>query len=75
MQTTINTTLSELQPVLERLSLPSETKLKITFEDNDPGWETRRREMAMDAIKKLRGSGNGKLLNALLEERARERTR
>nr|VFJ89673.1 MAG: hypothetical protein BECKH772B_GA0070898_1000613 [Candidatus Kentron sp. H]VFJ96337.1 MAG: hypothetical protein BECKH772A_GA0070896_1010213 [Candidatus Kentron sp. H]VFK05202.1 MAG: hypothetical protein BECKH772C_GA0070978_102467 [Candidatus Kentron sp. H] len=75
MQTTINTTLSELQPVLNRLSLPSETKLRITFEENDPDWEARKREMAMNAMEKLRGSGNGKLLDALLEERARERTR
>nr|VFJ99319.1 MAG: hypothetical protein BECKLFY1418A_GA0070994_10978 [Candidatus Kentron sp. LFY] len=45
MQTTINTTLSELQPVLNRLSLPSETKLRITFEENDPDWEARKREM------------------------------
>nr|VFJ46055.1 MAG: hypothetical protein BECKFM1743A_GA0114220_100329 [Candidatus Kentron sp. FM]VFJ73059.1 MAG: hypothetical protein BECKFM1743C_GA0114222_106982 [Candidatus Kentron sp. FM]VFK06423.1 MAG: hypothetical protein BECKFM1743B_GA0114221_100175 [Candidatus Kentron sp. FM] len=75
MRTTIDTTLSELQPVLDRLSLPSETKLRITLEQNDPDWETRRRERAMEAMKKLRGSGNGKLLDALLEERARERTR
>jgi len=75
MQTTIDTTLAELQPVLDRLSLPSETKLKITFEQNDPDWEARRRERAREAMKKLRGSGNGQLLDALLEERARERAR
>nr|VFJ68263.1 MAG: hypothetical protein BECKDK2373B_GA0170837_12098 [Candidatus Kentron sp. DK]VFJ69564.1 MAG: hypothetical protein BECKDK2373C_GA0170839_12235 [Candidatus Kentron sp. DK] len=75
MQTTINTTLSELQPVLNRLSLPSETKLRITFEENEAGSEIWEREKVIAAIEKLQGSGNGKLLDALLEERARERTR
>nr|VFK24112.1 MAG: hypothetical protein BECKMB1821G_GA0114241_100727 [Candidatus Kentron sp. MB]VFK30501.1 MAG: hypothetical protein BECKMB1821I_GA0114274_10169 [Candidatus Kentron sp. MB]VFK75276.1 MAG: hypothetical protein BECKMB1821H_GA0114242_10198 [Candidatus Kentron sp. MB] len=75
MLTTINTTLSELQPVLNRLSLPSETKLKITFEDNDPDREKWEREKVRAAIEKLRGSGNGELFDALLEERARERGR
>nr|VFK25083.1 MAG: hypothetical protein BECKMB1821G_GA0114241_101130 [Candidatus Kentron sp. MB]VFK29837.1 MAG: hypothetical protein BECKMB1821I_GA0114274_101220 [Candidatus Kentron sp. MB]VFK74962.1 MAG: hypothetical protein BECKMB1821H_GA0114242_101320 [Candidatus Kentron sp. MB] len=75
MLTTINTTLSELQPVLNRLSLPSETKLKITFEDNDPDREKWEREKVRAAIKKLQSSGNGELFDALLEERARERGR
>nr|VFJ64455.1 MAG: hypothetical protein BECKDK2373B_GA0170837_11379 [Candidatus Kentron sp. DK] len=75
MQTTINTTLSELQPVLNRLSLPSETKLQVTFEKNEAGSEIRKRERAIAAIEELKGSGNGKLLDALLEERARERRR
>nr|VFJ61741.1 MAG: hypothetical protein BECKFW1821B_GA0114236_106719 [Candidatus Kentron sp. FW]VFJ62003.1 MAG: hypothetical protein BECKFW1821A_GA0114235_11214 [Candidatus Kentron sp. FW] len=75
MQTTIDTTLSELQPVLDRLSLPSETKLRITFEDNDPDREIWQREKVIAAIEKLQGSGNGQLLDALLEERARERGR
>nr|VFJ65088.1 MAG: hypothetical protein BECKDK2373B_GA0170837_11455 [Candidatus Kentron sp. DK]VFJ70170.1 MAG: hypothetical protein BECKDK2373C_GA0170839_12462 [Candidatus Kentron sp. DK] len=75
MQTTINTTLSELQPVLNRFSLPLETKLRITFEKNEADSEIRKRERAIAAIEELKGSGNGKLLDALLEERARERRR
>nr|VFK49222.1 MAG: hypothetical protein BECKTC1821E_GA0114239_11653 [Candidatus Kentron sp. TC] len=75
MQTTIDTTLSELQPVLDRLSLPSETKLRITFEENEADSKIWEREKVRAAIEKLQGSGNSELLNALLEERTRERAR
>jgi len=75
MPTAINTTLSELRPFLDHLSLPSKTKLKIIFEDNDTDSEIRKRQMAIDAMGKLKGSGNGNLVDALLRERAKDRTR
>ena len=71
MSTKINITLSELQSFLNHLSLPSETRLSIVFDDNDASVEILKRKRAIDAIKKLKGSGNGNLTNALLKERQR----
>ena len=71
MSTKINITLSELQSFLNHLSLPSETRLSIVFDDNNVSVEIMKRERAIDAIKKLKCSGNGNLTTALLKERQR----
>ncbi len=73
MSTTINITVSELQLFLNHLSLPSETRLSIIFDDNDASVEILKRKRAIDAIKKLKGSGNGNLTNALLKEREKDK--
>lgn len=69
---TINITLSELQFFFENIALPSETKLTITFDDNAAA-EMLKRRRYVEAMKKLRGSGNGNLVETLLRERRRDR--
>ena len=73
MSTTINITLSELKFYLNHLSLPSETQLRIIFDDDNIAVEILKRKRAIDAMKKLRGSGNGNLVNALLREREKDK--
>lgn len=73
MSTAINTTLSELQFFLNHLGLPSETRIRVIFEDNNTSVEILKRKMAIESMKKLRGSGNGNLLNALLREREKDK--
>ncbi len=75
MTTAINVTLSEFNAILNNIRLPSETRLTVTFEDEKSGIEILRRKKAVEAMKKLRGSGNGKLLNALLHEREKDKVK
>lgn len=55
------------------MELPSETRIKIIFEDNNTATRMLKYKRATDAMKKLKGSGNGNLLNALLIERMRDK--
>ena len=68
-------TLAEFQSLLQVVRLPSETTLTVTFEDEQATLALIKRKKALDAMRKLRGSGNGNLVNALLHERQRERER
>ena len=68
-------TLSELESLLRHLKLPSDTKLTVIFEDKRTGAEVLRRKKALAAMKKLKGSGNGRLVSTLLEERAKDKLR
>jgi hypothetical protein len=72
MSTAIDITLSEFQFFLKHLELPSETRLRIIFEDNAAS-EMLKRKRAIESMRKLRGSGNGNLLNALLREREKDK--
>ncbi len=67
-------TLSEFQSLLQGVRLPLETMLTVTFEDEHAALMLKRQK-AVNAMRKLRGSGNGNLVNALLQERKRERER
>ncbi len=62
-------TLRELGTILDELKLPEETRLTIIFEDQDMGLKALKRKKALEAMKRLKGSGNGNLVNALLRER------
>lgn len=73
MSTAINVTLSEFQALLNYVRLPSETRLIIRFEDDKSGIEILKRKRAIEAMQKLRGSGNGNLINALLRERKKDK--
>ncbi len=68
-------TLSEFQSLLQGVRLPLETMLTVTFEDEHTALVILKRQKALNAMRKLRGSGNGNLVNALLQERKRERER
>ena len=65
----LNVTLSELQNLLSSTHLPSDTRVTATPEDDHVSEATIRREKALAALRKLRGSGNGRLVTALLTER------
>jgi predicted RNase H-like HicB family nuclease len=49
--------------------MPTKTRLTVTFEDDQSALEILKRKRAIEAMQKLRGSGNGNLVNALLKER------
>ena len=66
-------TLSELKSLLRSLKLPSDTKLSITFEDEQANAEIMKRKSVISAMKKLKGSGNGNLVSVLLEERRKDK--
>ena len=65
-------TVSELQTLLASMHLPSDTRVTVTFEDGQVSEAAVRREKALAALRKLRGSGNGRLVTALLREREKD---
>ena len=71
MTTIEHVTVLELQDLLQ--SLPPETRLSVRFDDPETTKSALKRQKAHDAMKKRRGSGNGKLLEALLVERERDK--
>lgn len=75
MSTLTSITLSELKTLLRSIRLPADTKLTITFEDDQAAAEVMKRRAAMSAIQKLKGSGNGRLVSVLLEERQKDKLR
>lgn len=74
MTTLTHITLSEFQTLLKGIQLPRETRLTVTFEDKQSAMAIAQRNKALEALHKLRGSGNGNLLRVLLEDREREKT-
>ena len=68
MTTFENITLSGFKSLLNLARLPTGTRLTVTFEDQSAAGKLKRKK-ATQAMQKLRGSGNGNLVNALLEER------
>lgn len=75
MSTLENITLSEFKNLLNHVNLPPRTRLTVTFEDHQSSLEILKRKRATEAMKKLRGSGNGNLVAALLEEREKDKLR
>jgi len=71
MTTLENITVSEFKSWLNRTHLPAKTRLTVTFEEPTTA-EISKRKKATDAMQKLRGSGNGNLVIALLEEREKD---
>jgi hypothetical protein len=58
-------TLSELQDLLQSLQLPPEPRVTVKFEDARAVEKALRRQKAIEAMKKLKGSGNGNLVTVL----------
>ncbi len=63
-------TVSELTDLLHSLQLPPDTRIKIIVEDETAIQTAIRRKKALEAMQKLKGSGNGNLVAALLADRA-----
>lgn len=72
MSTIENLTLLELQNLLQTLQLPPETRLTVKFENAQSVERALKRQKALAAMQKLKGSGNGDLVAALLAEREKE---
>ena len=75
MQTLENITVSEFQDLLDHVKLPTKTRFTVTFEDEQSAIKILKRKRAIEAMQKLRGSGNGNLVAALLEEREKDKLR
>jgi len=65
-------TFSELEDLLRSLQLPPDTRLTVQFEDAQAMQKVLKRKKAIEAMKKLKGSGNGNLVTALLSEREKD---
>lgn len=72
MSTLEHVTLSELQNFLHSLQLPPETRLTVRFENAEAIERAVKRQKAVAAMQKLRGSGSGNLVEVLLTEREKE---
>jgi hypothetical protein len=72
MSTIEHVTLSELQDLLQSLQLPPDTRLTVKFEDAQAVQKALKRQKAIEAMKKLKGSGNGNLVTALLAEQEKD---
>ncbi len=73
MSTLTHITLSEFQTLLRCVQLPVETRLTVTFEDERSAMAILQRKRALEAMRKLRGSGNGNLLTVLFQDREQEK--
>ena len=72
MSTIENVTLSELKDLLKSLHLPPDTRLTIQFEDAQALQKALNRKRAIEAMQRLKGTGNGNLVTALLTEREKD---
>jgi hypothetical protein len=65
--------LTELPERLHLLNLPAETRLTVIAEDNSVAQPRWNKTTSLAAMNRLKGSGNGKLVVALLEARKQEK--
>lgn len=75
MTTLAHITLSEFESLVQDVKLPSETRFTVMFDDDRTTIELMKRKKALEAMRKLRGSGNGNLVNFLLKERKQDKER
>ena len=69
MVTVEHLTFSELEKLIHTLALPSDTRLTVTFDDQEVTQKALKRQKALDAMARLKGSGNGRLMAALMKSR------
>ena len=72
MTTLSHITLSDFESLMQIAKLPSETRITVTVEDDRASLELVKRRKALAAMKKLRGSGTGYLVETLLQERRKD---
>jgi len=66
-------TISELQNLVLEAHLPADLRMSVDFEDKVVAQAAIQRYRALEAMKKLKGSGNGNLVSRLLDERRKDR--
>ncbi len=69
MITLTHITLKEFQSLARANKLSADTRLTVIVEDEQAEARLRRRQQTQAALQKLRGSGNGRLMAVLLQER------
>jgi len=72
MTTIEHVRVSQIQETVDSLHLPADTRLTLIIEDREKTGQDFDQQEALDALEKLKGSGNGKLLDMLLQEREKE---
>ncbi len=72
MSTLKKITLSEFQLLLKYAKLPLETRMTVIFDDDKSEVEILKQKRTFEVMKKLRGSGNGRLVKVLLQEREKD---
>ena len=72
MATLAHITVSELQEFIQTKNINNKTRLTVIFE-NDNTTSSVKKMIANQAIKKLKGSGNGNLVSTLLKDRIRDK--
>jgi hypothetical protein len=72
MATLAHITVSELQEFIQTKKINNKTRLTVIFE-NDDTTSSVKKMIANQAIKKLKGSGNGNLVSTLLKDRIRDK--
>lgn len=73
MATLEHLTFSELEKLIQTLALPPDTRLTVIFDDEKVTQKALKRQRALDAMSRLKGSGNGKLVSTLLSEREKDK--
>lgn len=73
MTTIEHITFDELETIFRSTRLPNDTRLTVTFEDSSDVLKRIKKKKALEAMKKLKGSGTGNLVSVLLEERAKDK--
>jgi hypothetical protein len=66
-------TISEVSQLFKALKLPPTSQLTVIIKDNELVEKELERQQVLTAMQKLKGSGNGKLLDCLFEARTLER--
>ena len=72
MTTLAHITVSEFESLVQTANLPLDTRLSVTIEDDRVALELVKRQKALAAMQKLRGSGTGHLVETLLQERQKD---
>ncbi len=73
MSTIEHVTLDELENVMRDLNLPTETRMTVIFENENISPDILKRQKGLNALVKLKGSGTGRLVTTLLQERAKDK--
>jgi len=73
MATIKHITLAELQKKLNSLKLSSDTHLTVTIEEKKASKKIWNKQKALEVMMKLKGSGNGNLVDTLLKEREKDK--
>ena len=55
------------------LNLPTETRMTVIFENENISPDILKRQKGLNALVKLKGSGTGRLVTTLLQERAKDK--
>ena len=74
MTTLAHITVSDFTSLVQTANLPLDTRITVTVEDDDAAMKLVQRQKALVAMRKLRGSGTGRLVETLLRERQKDKS-